>query len=227
MRAIFYSFENELMNSLIIEGESAKHLMVVRVKLDEEVLVLNGRGSKLLTRVASINKNKVELTIFKKEDSKPTFKINLAIAAPKKDAFEDILKIAVELGVSKIYPLSSQYSQYVYEQSPRVQRLIESALIQSNNPFLPIIHHQLKLNDYLENLKTPLYFFNSKDSECGKVEKINKEISILIGPEGGFSDAEIQLILSKSETYSIHLPTPIMRAPTALATSIGYLLALG
>ena len=49
--------------------------------------------------------------------------------------------------------------------------------------------------------------------------------TILIGPEAGFSALEELDILSKSNVFSIHLPTPILRAPTAVASSIGYLLA--
>ncbi len=227
MRAIYHPFQREeLSHGLFIQDESAKHLQVVRVKIDEEVLVLNGNGMRAITKVASISKNQVELVVLKVEESKPFHQINLAIANPKKDAFEDILKLAVELGVKNIFPLKSDYSQYEYEASPRVERLLESALIQSNNPFMPKVFPQQKLEKFLDETNTPLYFFNSRETECGKLPKISEELTVLIGPEGGFSTREEALIISKTKVISIHLSTPIQRAPTAVASSIGYLLSL-
>lgn len=226
MRAIFYPFiKSEISKHIIVTDESAKHLQVVRIKLNEEVLVLNGQGLKAHTFVGSISKNQIELLVTKIEEGTPSHQVSLAIANPKKDAFEDILKIAVELGVRNIYPLRSEFSQYDYEENERFQRILESALIQSNNAFLPIVHAQQNLENFLEALHTPLFFFNSRLSENSPFEKKIGEKTILIGPEGGFSPREESLILAKSNAFSIHMPTPIQRAPTAVASSIGYLLA--
>ena len=225
MRAIFYPFNQETNSkTIVVKDDSAKHLQVVRVRENEEILVLNGSGLKAYTNVSVITKHQVELVVSKIEEAKAQHQISLAIANPKKDAFEDILKIAVELGVASIQPLSSDFSQYDFKPSERVERVLESALIQSNNPFLTKILPQISLSQFLENLKVPLYFFNSRPENCGKVEKISGEKIILIGPEGGFSPAEVAQITSKDHAYSIHLPTPILRAPTAVASSIGYLL---
>jgi 16S rRNA (uracil1498-N3)-methyltransferase len=226
MRAIYYPFLKEnTSKNILLSDEAVKHLHVVHIKPEEEILVLNGKGLKALTRVGSISKNQIELLVNSIEESVATHQISLAIATPKKDAFEDIIKIAVELGVQNIHPLNSEFSQYEYLSSDRVQRILESALIQSNNPFLPIIHPQIELNIFLDKLNTPLYFFNSRPIDCGKDEIISGEKTILIGPEGGFSFAEVANILKKNNIFSIHLPTPILRAPTAVASSIGYLLS--
>lgn len=226
MRAIFYPFTKEnTSKSILVTGESFKHLQVVRIRPEEEILVLNGKGLRARTRIGSIAKNQIELLVDSIEESRETHEISLAIANPKKDAFEDILKIAVELGIRNIYPLRSDFSQYDYLPSDRVERILESALIQSNNPFMPTIHSQLDLAFFLDQQNLPLYFFNSRPIICGKNEKISGARIILIGPEGGFSPQEEEHILAKSNVFPIHLPTPILRAPTAVATSIGYLLS--
>lgn len=226
MRAIYYPFDkSSIGQTILVTGDSAKHLQVVRVKANEEILVLNGKGISAITQVESISKNEIKLSVKQVVEQLAFHQLSLAIATPKKDAFEDILKMAVELGVLNIYPLSSEFSQYDYLESERVQRILESALIQSNNSFMPIIHAQIKLETFLDQLKSPLYFFNSRPVECEKVQKISGEQIILVGPEGGFSPHEEALINSKSDVYSIHLPTPILRAPTAVASSIGYLLS--
>jgi 16S rRNA (uracil1498-N3)-methyltransferase len=226
MRAIYYPFvKSDVSKHIIVADESAKHLQVVRVKPNDEVLVLNGNGLLAYTIVGTIYKTQVELLVQKIEEEQPKHSISLAIANPKKDAFEDILKIAVELGVKKIYPLRSEFSQYDYEANDRFLRIIESALVQSNNAFLTKIHSQMRLEDFLESNQSPLYFFNSRPSDNAPIEKNNNEKIILIGPEGGFSTRETELILSKTNVFSIHMPTPIQRAPTAVASSIGYLLS--
>lgn len=230
MRAVYYPFDLLIESeTLSVTGDAAKHLQVVRIKPDEELLVLNGRGKQAKSKVISITKNQIELKVLDVLTNQPQHHISLAIGVPKKEAFEDILKMAVELGVVSIFPLTTDFSQYEFGESERIQRILESALIQSNNTYLPIIYPQQKIETFLENLHSPLYFFNSKASvsgkECGKAEKINEEKVILIGPEGGFSQREEDLISSKSQGFSIHLPTPILRAPTAVATSIGYLLS--
>ncbi len=226
MRAIFYPYvKSEISKHIIVADEAAKHLQVVRIKPNEPVLVLNGKGLIAHTIVGQILKTQVELLVQSIEEVQPHHHISLAVANPKKDAFEDILKMATELGIRHIYPLRSEFSQYDYEPNDRFQRILESALIQSNNGFLPTIHAQQTLEKFLETSKTPLYFFNSKPNANGSLDKSPTEKVVLIGPEGGFSEREVELISAQEKVFSIHLPTPILRAPTAVASSIGYLLA--
>ncbi|MFA6237284.1 MAG: RsmE family RNA methyltransferase [Bacteriovorax sp.] len=227
MRAIYYQFDKlKDQQTIVVTGDAAKHLHVVRVKENEDILVLNGKGARALSKVGDISKNQISLRVQRIDETSPFHQIGLAIATPKKEAFEDILKMAVELGVLNIYPLSSDFSQYDYQESERINRILESAMIQSNNSFMPVIHQQQKLRDFVNSLNVQLAFFNSKPVECGKAEKINRECIVLIGPEGGFSPSEDAHISAKSNSFSIHLPTPIQRAPTAVASSVGYLLSI-
>lgn len=227
MRAIFYPFENvQKGDSLLIEGDSAHHLNVVRTRVNDELLLLNGKGSRLTAKVQTIDKKQVGLNILEVENVQKKIQITLAVATPKKDAFEDILKMAVELGVDVIQPLSSHFSQLDFEENERTGRLIESALIQSNNAFLPKIAAQQSLTQYLQSNSSPLYFFNSRPVQNAKVTSVADNFHLLIGPEGGFSPEEIELITSYKGTIQVHLPTPILRAPTAVSASIGYIMAL-
>lgn len=229
MRAVYHSFDNVYEGDVLtITGDAAHHLNVVRVKNNEVILLLNGKGSILRGEIQSVSKNQIEIKIEHAEVFEYKHELSLAIANPKKDAFEDILKSAVELGLKHIYPLSSDFSQYDYTPSERIQRVLESALIQSNNPFFPIIHEQQTLKNFLNTHQDTLVFFNSQiNPDTTKAAVQNTAKTILIGPEGGFSPNEVEEILKFSKVQEIHLPTPIMRAPTAVASSVGYLLASG
>jgi 16S rRNA (uracil1498-N3)-methyltransferase len=227
LRAVFYPFEtSDVGQNVKVVGDTAHHLNVVRVKTGEVILLLNGKGSKLTGVIESIQKNQVDINITHVENFIPTHELSLAIANPKKDAFEDILKASVELGLRNIYPLSSDFSQYDYASSERIQRVLESALIQSNNPFFPIIHPQVTLKEFLSKHQETIVFFNSQINPEQKNAGANvTSKTILIGPEGGFSPAEVAAISGYSQIQEIHLSTPILRAPTAVASSVGYLLA--
>ncbi len=228
MRAVFHPFDNlKADESVSVTGDQAHHLNVVRVRLNEKILLLNGQGHKVQAEVTNLSKNNIELKILTVESCLPLHRLSLAIAAPKKDAFEDILKMAVELGIGEIYPLSSDYSQYEYTASERIERILESALIQSNNAFLPKIHPQQELADFLKTHKSVIAFFNSRPNDSTQQDFSADKKTILIGPEGGFSPAEIEEISKYSQLLEIHLSTPILRAPTAVASSVGYLLAHG
>lgn len=229
MRAVYHSFDKAHTGDVLnITGDAAHHLNVVRVKSNEVILLMNGKGSILRGEIQSVSKNQIEIKIEHAENFEHKHELSLAIANPKKDAFEDILKSAVELGLKHIYPLSSDFSQYDYAPSERIQRVLESALIQSNNPFFPIIHEQQTLKNFLSTHQNTLVFFNSQINPEASKTGIHEAVkTILIGPEGGFSPNEVTEILKFSKVQEIHLPTPIMRAPTAVASSVGYLLASG
>lgn len=225
MRAIYLKENLENKVTITISDELAHHLNVVRLKINEEVLVINGRGLSAKTIAISVNKREIILEVKEVFSHQPKHKISIAVGMPKKDAFEDIIKIATELGVVEIYPLITKYSQYNYKHSDRIDKLIESALIQSNNMYFPIIHEEQKLGSFLETMNTQLVYFSSRPTQNKCTINSLEEVIILIGPEGGFSLEEESEIIKNSHANQIHLPTPILKAPTAVATSIGYLLS--
>lgn len=227
MRALFHPFQNAKKGeSILIEGDSAHHLNVVRARVGDELLLLDGKGNRVISKIQMIDKKHVGVLVEDVSVDDRKTKITLAVACPKKDAFEDILKMAVELGVDVIQPLSSQFSQFDYVENERTARLLESALIQSNNAFLPTIAKQQPLKNYLQSLSSPLYFFNSRPVTSSKGNSVPDSFHLLIGPEGGFSLEEADLISNYKETIQVHLPTPILRAPTAVSAAIGFILAL-
>jgi 16S rRNA (uracil1498-N3)-methyltransferase len=226
MRAIFLETKLETGSNISIEGESAHHLSVARVRPDEIILILNGQGQKGLCKVLNSTKRSTDVMVLEVQVELAKHNVSLAFSVPKKEAMEDIVKIAIELGVNNIYPLTSKFSQFTLEENERLFRIIESALVQSNNLYWPKIYQQQKLDSFLSQLKSPLYYFSSRPEKEEQI-KVNKdrELIVLIGPEGGFSIEEEEQIFNTTGVNTIHLPTAIMRAPTAVATSVGYLLS--
>lgn len=229
MRAIFERNKKfSIGDQFIVDDDRAHHLNVVRTRVGDEIRIFDGHGCAYEAKVQAISKKEVSLEILSSNEKKQQQQLVLFIGVPKKDAFEDILKIAVESGFTDIVPLTTSYSQFEYVESERFNKIIESALVQSNNYFWPKICPQLKLQDLNSLdfvLDTSILF--SSFSE-GKNDDVNKQIwhrtGVFIGPEAGFTPSEEEQILaSKFKTLRKHLPCPILRAPTAVAVSAGYI----
>jgi 16S rRNA (uracil1498-N3)-methyltransferase len=226
MRAIFKKEKLSIGERFIVSDEQFHHLKVVRAKVGDEIKILNGQGEIGLGIIDEITKKETSVTInsIKREDR--FHKISLALCLPKKDAFEEIIKIATELGVYKIYPLTSEHSQFNYRPYDRLDRIIESALIQSNNSYWPMIEEERGLKDFLPNSPVNFICFSSvSSSSLDKIKQPSEEIIILIGPEAGFSEKEEAILQSIPDRIIVRLNSPILRATTAVPTAFGYLLS--
>jgi 16S rRNA (uracil1498-N3)-methyltransferase len=229
MRAILkinFNYEN---NEIIeIEGEQAHHLLnVARSKIGDEVLIFNGKGKIFNSLVDRLDRKKLYLKILSSKQAKKTFDISLGICIPKKEAMESILKIAVELGISNIFPIVSKFSQANFELSKRQERIIESAIEQSNNSYLPTIHAAVNFKSFLEESVSKykqVIYFSSKQSEKKFPKLANTETLYIIGPEGGLYIDEENSLIASSSVFSCNLPIPIMRCPTAVSLGMGMIL---
>lgn len=231
MRAILIAdFERDA-GEVIIGGDKARHLIkVVRIKPGEKLKVLNGKGSSILCEVKTIDSKKLFLNILKVESFIREDKLDLALGLPKTDAFEDVIKSACELGLGKIIPVKMEHSQFKPTKSDRYNKLIESSLIQSNNPFFLKIDETINfigLRDLLSSYDKILYFCSHQDIFVKNSLEIKKRdrILMIIGPEGGLSEEEESLLNAQKNVYFINLPSYILRTQTAVAICCGWVFA--
>lgn len=208
-----------------IKGDSAHHLLnVVRVELNEEILLLNGQGLGVKTKVTSLSKRELGLTKIENYDYSRKLTMDLALGIPKKEALELSLKQAVELGFRKIYLIRSQYSQTKLPEADRLESLLISALEQSNAGFMPELipcnWADIPTQDYAEIL---MLDSQSKSAGSEALKSTDKRL-LVVGPEGGFSPEETTFIHQWPKVRVINLPTPILRTPTAVAAGAGIIL---
>lgn len=223
MRASFQA-DLTIQESYQLRGEAAHHLLtVVRIEMGEEILLLNGKGLKVKTKVTALSKRELTLTKLDHSVEEMAFQMDLALGIPKKEALELSLKQAVELGFKKIYLVRSQYSQTKLPESERIKSLLVSALEQSNASFLPEIlpvgWGDIPASDYNEILMLD----SQNETQKTQGQKLNKAL-LVVGPEGGFSPEESALLHKLSAIRIVNLPTPILRTPTAVAAGAGILL---
>lgn len=240
MRAILYLEEIIDDNLIEIKGETAHHLIkVLRIKINSDLLLLNGQGQKLFTKVTSVSKKSliVEAKTKEFEARKLTSAFSIAICLPKKDAFFEMANQAAQMGIYKIIPVKSEYSQLDLltdsKSSSKLLKIIESGLVQSNNTYELLVDEQkpfLDLIDEAKNYEQVLYLCSHKvlgptskidlrKNDCGKT-------LIIIGPEAGLTTEEEIAITQLENSVSLNLSTYIMRAPVAQSVAIGYCLGI-
>lgn len=234
MRAIYLpEYDSDSLNlndEISIGGDNGKHLIkVTRIKVGEEILLLNGKGLKAHTKILEHDKKNVRLRILKIELIEKYEFIDIAIACPKRDAFVDIVRACVELGVSKIIPMRSKYSQLKEISNERMDKIIESGMIQSNNPFFLKFEKLIDLKDLINDVDQydHVFYLNYSDSTFPNVEKLkglmSKKILLILGPEGGFSMDEELEIKKINGVESIALSPYILKSPTAAIAGVGLL----
>ncbi len=231
MRAILVTPSELNQQELVVEGERFRHLIqVCRMKVGDQVLLLDGRGQRAQGLICSIHKREGTLEISERESLENPHCVDAFIGCPKKDAVEEIIRRGVELGLRRIIFYESEFSTWKYTPHPRFEKIIESALIQSNNLWAPEISwcskeelsatlahydHGLWLHPYPET-------FKEKDPN----KKNSKIDMICIGPEAGWSASECEIIGSVPNISPLRLATPILRAEHALSVAMGYALAV-
>ena len=197
---------------------------VMRLKIGSCINFFNKDGE-WESEITLIQKDKVEVKFTKKiKQASNKSKIELAICLVKKNPMETILQKSTELGVSKIIPIVSERTEVKDLNYERARKIVIEATEQSNQLNPPEISEVKKLKDFLKNLdsSTKLLFADVNSQTILKNDNIKKgeALSILIGPEGDFSPAERESILTVPDVKSFTISKNILRSDTAVITAI-------
>lgn len=226
MRAILVPGSDISKDHIIeIQDEKFHHLKnVLRAKIDLKVLLLTGKGEGRVFRVIEITNKKISLTPVSELETKTTsHEIDIAIGKVKKDSLDLIVKQCCELGVRNIYVLNSEYAQCYKIKNDRIDRLIESAIEQSNNFYLPNLY-EVGFSDLPYEMYQQIFLFSLKKGNA--TTALTGRSLLMIGPEGGFSEGEENQILALENTIPINFDMPILRATTAVPCALGYVYGL-
>ena len=218
---LFYD-KNILKNSLNYElsFEQSHHLYnVLRKRKGFKLTITNGKGLEWLGEINSYKNKKVELKKIKsKVHKKSIYKIHLVIAPAKNiKRIEWMLEKLTEMGISSITPILCNNSERKDLKTERLKKIMISALKQSKQFFLPELNPMISLKDYIKGVKNPFYIAHCKDESLKNLFEIdfkNKENTILIGPEGDFSEEEIKLSIN-SGGIAVSIGNNILRTETA------------
>ncbi len=198
---------------------------VLRLKIGDHFRIFNGTDGEFIAQITSIGKHNLSVSLVSIL-RKPILEANitLAISIIKNDKMLDALNMAVQLGVTKIIPLIAERSQYRNINEQKLLKSIIESTEQSERLTPPILAPLTLLATFLEdNIDNMILYANEHEDENNTLSTIlplDHIITVIVGPEGGFSPSELKMLSAKSNTRSISLGKNVLRTETAVAACL-------
>jgi 16S rRNA (uracil1498-N3)-methyltransferase len=219
--------------TIVLEEDTSKHIVqVLRMKVGEQLNLTDGKGNLLTCSISDDHKKhcivKVEQTRHlptgQADKAQGTRKVSVAISLLKNsNRFEWFLEKATEIGVSEIIPLICERTEKEKFRFDRMQGIVTSAMLQSQQIWLPVLHEPVEFNRMVKESKAEQKFI-AHCMEGTNKQSLHQHISIsahrliCIGPEGDFTKAEIELALQ-------HHFIPVTLGETRLRTETAGIVA--
>ncbi|MEJ2584074.1 MAG: 16S rRNA (uracil(1498)-N(3))-methyltransferase [Robiginitalea sp.] len=178
--------------------EESRHIVkVLRKKEGDTLKITNGKGYLFTAKITTADPKRCTGQVLDSRKSiPPRSELHLAVAPTKKlDRFQWFLEKATEIGVTEVTPILCQRSERKKLSTDRLKRVIQEAMKQSLRTYLPRLNEPVAYEDFLQQVRADLRFI----AHCEKDEKMDlkrrvaadKDVVILIGPEGDFTRPEI------------------------------------
>lgn len=218
----FFVVDNIDMNMITLPPEESKHCVkVLRMTAGEELFVTDGNGTLCRCRILSPDARAcaVEVVERTEEYGKRRQRLHIAIAPTKNTArLEWFIEKAVEIGIDEITPILCDHSERMVLKTERLDKIVVSAMKQSLKAYKPIVNEPVKMVDFLdiEHPGTSMICYCEGDQRVSmsQVYNGNKDALVLIGPEGDFSQREIEKALARGY-HPVTLGTCRLRTETA------------
>ena len=215
-----------------LEKEQNLHLVkVLRKKEGDSVTLFNGTGREYYGKIikTGLRESEILITSFSAETRKPIKKIHLGLCILKKDAMNRSISKSTELGVYEITPIYSEFctvsEKLIAKRWANWQKVAISSSEQCGLNLIPSINPVCSLKEWI--LKTP----GKKLMALQSGKKLEKDflrsnsVSLLVGPEGGFSQDEIKCV-DEDQVKKFSLGKRTLRAETAPIVAISVIHSL-
>lgn len=203
------------------EGQSHYLKNVMRREIGDEIYLFDGILGEFCACISEINKKQIKLTVQNKIfDFEPSPDIWLLFAPLKKENTDIVVQKAVELGVSKIVPVKTEYTTTPNINHERLFLQAIEAAEQSRRQDIPSIEKLKSLEEFLylwPNNRKLIYLDETgkNNSFLSIASKTKAPVALLVGPEGGFSKKELEFLKKLPYTIGVSLGKRILRAETA------------
>ncbi|MEM7162825.1 MAG: 16S rRNA (uracil(1498)-N(3))-methyltransferase [Bacteroidota bacterium] len=192
-------------SSYRLSEEECRHLIkVLRSKTGDHVVLTDGKGT--LAHARLVIKSRTEaFAEVKHIETRPNSEISIEIAiAPMKSSkrWEWFLEKSTELGVNIIQPIFSQNSEKQSINYDRSERILIAATKQAQRAFKPVLKEELEFDDLMQmDLRKANYIAHCREGErihLAELQEVSKEALFLVGPEGDFSQNEVERALGNN-----------------------------
>ena len=232
----FFVRDEQIKNDIIkIQGQDVNHIKnVLRKKVGDEIIICNSdKEYTYLCNITKIEKESIECNIVRGlEDFKSNIKVTIMQGLPKKDKMDLVIQKSVELGCYDIQPVDMERCIVKYDEKDkkkkieRWQKVSEVAAKQCDRNFIPKVNNIMKLknicNLLLEYDIVILAYEKEEKIKLKEALKMIKEkygeneikIAVIIGPEGGISLKEVEMIKENDNVVTVTLGKRILRTET-------------
>ena len=218
---LFYS--KDILSSLSLDLNESKHcISVLRKKINDIIFVTDGEGYLYKCEIKSLKNKIVQIKIINKKKQNRPKNIQLAVAFPKnRNRIEWMLEKITELGVDEIFPIICDNSERKKINFERCNKILISSMKQSLGTFIPKMYKIQTFYNFVQSNNCKLKYI----AHCNNNYKRNiikseneKNICIMVGPEGDFSPKEI-IVAKKMNFKQIKLSNNRLRTETAAIVS--------
>lgn len=214
-----------LQKQIRLDEDTSKHVIqVLRMKIGDRLNLTDGEGHLLTAKIVDDHKKHCEVRVEDtKHNEQGSRKISMAISVLKNsNRFEWFLEKATEIGINEIIPIICQRTEKQKFREDRMQNILVSAMLQSQQCWLPVLHKPIdyKLIFRQEEIISASQKFIAHciaDQKRNLADLVNEALPsqiILIGPEGDFTPEEVQLAIH-NHFDAVSLGDTRLRAETA------------
>lgn len=200
----FYITSYDGSGQIELDENNSRHMVaVLRMKEAEQVQLTDGKGLLLTASIQSAHKKKAVLAVTDRRLYAPSApRVTIAISPIKNSSrFEWFLEKASEIGVSAIVPLLCQRTEKQQFRYDRMQQILISALLQSQQAWMPLLHQSTPFASFVETPGTGrkwiAHCMDAHRQSLRGVASAEHDQILLIGPEGDFSPAEVDLAVAQ------------------------------
>ncbi len=242
MRRFFTEPENIKDGQAVLIEDAGHITKVLRMSAGDEILIFDGSGTEYTARLTEIDKRacRAEIINAVQTTAEPNLSVALFQGIPKAGKMEQIVQKAVELGAAEIYPvmmdrcvvhLDSEKDKN--NKAERWGKVAQEAVKQCGRGRVPQVHIPINFQQAIEkmsdfDLALMPYEELGHAGQRGLKEVLQKKnyrsVAVLIGPEGGFSGAEVATVTAKGTPLTVGLGTRILRTETAGSTVLSVIM---
>ncbi len=241
MHCFYCEANNVAEEQITITGSDVNHIKnVLRMERGEELMVCDGTGMQYTCQIKDFSAGEVLLSVQKAEKASTELPVRLKLyqGLPKKDKMELIIQKAVELGAAEIIPVMTKRCIVKLEDEKkeakkreRWQAIAESAAKQSGRGIIPTVGRVVNYKEAIKKAASegmaiiPYEMAEGMKSLKSAAKKAAGEqvVSVFIGPEGGFEEAEIAFA-EENGVVPVSLGKRILRTETAGFTTLSVLM---
>ena len=224
MQLFFTPDLNPSLENFILSEEESKHaIRVLRMDTGDRLQLIDGRGGLYEAQIIDPHPKRTVLTILNVKEyfQQPRYHLHIAVGPTKNiDRIEWFLEKATEVGIQEITPVICEHSERKEVKLDRLNKVVVAAMKQSLKAYLPKLNPAVSFKQFLREIpkegvqKAIAHCVDAEKKYLNQVLEPAQHYIILIGPEGDFSEEEIDLALQMG-FHPISLGEARLRTETA------------